>query len=161
MIIAFWLLMRDYSAHALFSIIGGAALLLGMLGFLGLGLLGKTRPDEEPQKSLAHVTQLGIVIAHGIGSHRDMIRLMRELSGVRKLPPPSHAVHGAATNEHDYVPLTIAQSTEIIAQIERGVEKLLADTLGTAAEQTAQPQIAQSSQGGPEESATKGKIPTS
>ena len=54
---------------------------------------------------------------------------MREISGLRRLPPPSQMVRGLAVNERDYVPLTADQSNEIADQIERGVEKLLIDAV--------------------------------
>jgi hypothetical protein len=86
MAVLFWLLMRDYNAHPLFSAIWGTGLLVGILGFLALALLGKTRPEEVSDKSFMHVDQLGIYVAQGIGSHKDMVRLMREVSGLKKFP---------------------------------------------------------------------------
>jgi hypothetical protein len=144
MVIALWLLLRDYAAHSVFSMIGGTALLIGILGFLALGLSGKARPDEVPVKSFTHIEQLGISIVQGVGSHRDMVQIMREVGGMRKLPAPSHLVRGSASSERNYVSLTPEQSNSIVEQIEQGVEKLLGDAIQAATGQKEQPQLQES-----------------
>jgi hypothetical protein len=131
-VVSLWLMMKSYSDHPVFSTVGGSVLLLAMLATLALGLLGKTRPDEVPEKQLTQVTQLGVVVARGIGSHKDMVQLLREFSGLKKLPPPTHTVRGSAANEADYVPLTVEESDALAEQIENGVEKLLEDSVKKA-----------------------------
>lgn len=158
LLVAFWMLLNGYKDHPLFSIIGCSCLLAAMLVFLTLGLTGKTRPEEMPPKSLTHVTQLGVVIAHGIDSHKDMVRLMRELSGLKQLPPPTHSVQGSAANPKNYIPLTEEQSNSIIERIEKDVEKLVSDAAAGIVEQNTYRQFGQLSSGEPSDPATvKGK----
>ncbi len=132
MVVALWLVMKDYTSHAIFSAISGASLILGILAFLALGLLGKARPEEVPDKSFMHVDQLGIYLAQGIGSHKDMVRLMREVSGLKKLPAPSHVIKGLASNPKDYVALTSDQSNAVIAKVEEGIQKFLSEFVSQA-----------------------------
>src|SRR5260370_22060632 len=111
LVLALWLLLRSYSEHPLFSTIGGSVLLAAILGFLGIGLLGKSRPEEEPEKSITQVTQMGVLIARGITSHKELIQIMRQNSGICRLPAPTHQVRRSAANPSNYVPLTPEQST--------------------------------------------------
>jgi len=57
---------------------------------------------------------------------------MRQVCGMRKLPPPSHLVRGLAGNEGDYVPLNAEESKKIVEEIEGSVEKLLSDAIRQA-----------------------------
>ena len=136
----------------MFSGICGTGILVAILGLIGFGLLGKTRPEEIPDKSLLRVEKLdmGILVAQGIGSHKDMIHLLREVSGIRKLPPPAGAVRGSASNERDYVQLTPAQADSAISGIEEGVQKLLFDMVAEAGDKVAQPQLDAHKQTGPD-----------
>src|SRR5690349_1262971 len=70
MAVALWVVLRDYALHPLFSTVSALCLLVGILGFLALGLLGKARPEEVPDKSFLHVDQVGVYVAQGIGSHK-------------------------------------------------------------------------------------------
>jgi hypothetical protein len=159
MVVAFWLVMKDYTAHPIFSTIGGTGLLMGILTFLALGLLGKARPEEVTDKSFMHVDQLGIYVAQGIGSHKDMVRLMREVSGLRRLPAPSHIVKGLSSNPNDYVPLTSDEANAVIAKVEEGIEKLLSGFVKQATTESTHAQIADSTSEKPEEPpAIKGKL---
>jgi hypothetical protein len=144
-VVSLWLLMKGYSDHPIFSTVGASLLIFAMFGFTGLGLLGRARPDEPPEKSLTHVTQLGVVIAQGIGSQRDLVQLIRELNGMKRLPPPTHSVRGSATNEADYVPLSDEQSHSLVEQIEQGVEKYLEEAVKDAIGQAERPQLEDSS----------------
>ncbi len=139
MLVGLWLFLKDYSIHSLFSIVGGSVCLAGILGFLLMGLLGKARPDEIPAKSLTNIGQLGITIIRGIGSHKEMLQIMRQVSGMQKLPPPSFRVIGSAGNKQNYNPLTDEQANAIVEQIEQGVEKLLSSAIKEA--QTERPQL--------------------
>jgi len=129
---AFYLLMKGYSEHPAFSTVAGSLLLLAILGFIGLGLLGKSRPDETRERSLTHVSQVGVVIAHGLSSPRDMVQLMRALNGMSRLPLPSYTVQGSAAVEADRVPLTEEQSRKVIENIEQGIEKMLESAVSGA-----------------------------
>jgi hypothetical protein len=161
MAVALWLVMKDYAAHPLFSTIWGTGLVAGILAFLALTLLGRARPEEVPDKSFMHVDQLGIYVAQGIGSHKDMVHLMREVSGLKKIPAPSHYVRGVASNPKDYVPLTSEQSNAVIAKVEEGIEKFLSGFVNQATAESSEPQIADSSAEKPEPAANKGKTLTS
>jgi len=136
---ALWVVMKDYPEHPLFSQITGSILLLAIVGFIFLGLLGKSRPEETLPRSLTQVTKTGIFIFDGINSQKDFVQLLKQINGVSKLPLPSHKVRGSAAQKSSYVPLTEEQSTEIVESIEKHVEKLFAEAAGDLPEQ--QPQI--------------------
>jgi hypothetical protein len=156
MAVLFWLLMRDYNAHPLFSAIWGTGLLVGILGFLALALLGKTRPEEVSDKSFMHVDQLGIYVAQGYGA------LNEGSQWPEKIPAPSHFVKGLASNPNDYVSLTSDQANAVIAKVESGIEKFLDGFVNQATAESTQHKIADSSAENPEESqGNKGKTLTS
>jgi hypothetical protein len=157
-VVSLWLLLKDYSDHPTISAIGGAVLLIAMIGFTALGLLGKVRPDEPPEKSITHVNQFGIVIMRGIGSQKDLVQVMRELRGMKRIPPPTHAVRGSAANEANYVPLTNDESRSLVEQIEQGVEQFLEHMVKEALEIGKRPQVEDSVPEVPTESlVAKGK----
>jgi hypothetical protein len=162
-VVSLWLLMKNYSDHPMLSAVGCATLLLAILGSFALGLLGKTRPDEVPEKTLTHITRLGVVVAAGIGSQKDMVQLLREFSGLKRLPTPTHSVRGSAANPADYVSLTVEESDAVSANIEMGVEKLLEDAVKNALASAKQAQLPQASEANatepptPESSLVKGK----
>jgi len=141
LVVALWLMMKDYAAHPMFSAIAASCLVGGLLIFLGFGLLGKTRPEEIPDKSFMHVDSMGIYVAHGIGSHRDMVHLMRHVFGLKKLPPPSHVIKGSASNPENYVALTAEQSRAVIAKVEEGIGGFLSDFVRHATSESDRPQI--------------------
>lgn len=158
MAVALWLVMKDYAAHPIFSAIWGTGLIAGILVFPALALLGKARPEEEHDKSFMHVDQMGIYVAQGMSSHKDMVHVMREVSGLKKIPAPSHFVKGLASNPKDYVPLTSEQSKAVIAKVEEGIEKFLSGFVNQATAESSQPQIADSTSEKAEESVgNKGK----
>jgi len=153
MVVALWLVLKDYSTHPVLSIIGCSLLLLGILGFPLLGLLGKARPDEAPIKSFTNIEQLGVSIVHGIGSHREMVQIMRAIWGGRRIPPPSYTVNGSAGNEKNYTALNSEQANAIVEQIEHEIDKLLGDAITAPAPPTADHQLEQS------DSNTQGTLP--
>jgi hypothetical protein len=159
MVVALWVVLKDYALHPLFSTVSSISLLVGIVGFLALGLLGKARPEEVPDKSFLHVDQMGIYVAQGIGSQKDLLHLMKQIAGMKTLPPPSHLVRGSATNPADYVPLNSSQAAEIVRHIESGVEKLLTDFVKQATAPATGPQLPERTQetqsDGP---AVKGKL---
>ncbi len=159
MAVALWLVMKDYAAHPLFSTIWGTGLVVGILVFLALTLLGRARPEEVSDKSFMHVDQMGIYVAQGIGSHKDMVHLMRQVSGLKKIPAPSHFIRGLASNPTDYVPLTSEQSNAVIAKVEEGIEKFLGEFVNQAKMESSHAQIEDATSEKPEEPAgNKGKL---
>jgi hypothetical protein len=159
MVVALWVVLKDYALHPLFSTVSSLSLLAGIVGFLALGLLGKTRPEEVPDKSFLHVDQMGIYVAQGIGSHKDLLHLMKQITGMKTLPPPSHLVRGSATNPADYVPLNSSQASEIVHQIESGVAKLLTDFVKQTTAEGGERQLPEGGQEKPSEPPPiKGKL---
>lgn len=132
LVLTLWVVLRSYSEHPQFSTIGGYVSLAAIILFLAIGLLGKSRPEEEPEKSITQVTKMGVLIARGVGSHKEMIQIMRQNSGISRLPAPTHEVHGSAANPANYIPLTPEQSAKLIENIERQVEETLKESLASA-----------------------------
>jgi hypothetical protein len=148
-----WVILKDYALHPLFSDVAGGSSLAAICLLLGVGLLGGPRPEEVPPKSFLTVNKVGVVVAHGIGSHADLMDVIREISGIRKLPLPSAITTGAAADESSYKALTPDQANAILAETEKGIQ----DLISAAAEgmvAISQPQL----EGVSEETATvKGK----
>jgi hypothetical protein len=157
MVVSLWLVLKDYSLHPMFSVITGGGLLIGIVVFLALGLFGKARPEEISDKSFVHVDKLGIYLAHGIGSHKEMVHLMREVSGMKRLPLPTYEVRGNATNPQDYVALTEEQSKAVAEGIEQGIEKLLSACVDRLTPLKETPELPDNSEQEAPELAAKGK----
>lgn len=131
MVIALWLILKEYPTHPTLSIIGSVALLLGILGLSLLGLMGKARPDETPARSFTNIERLGVSIVHGIGSQQEMVQIMRAIWGGRRIPPPSYTVQGSAGDIKNYTALSPEQANAIVEQIEHGIEKFLSEAITT------------------------------
>jgi len=121
-----WVVLKDYPLHPLFSAIAGATALGAICVLIFVGIFGSTRPEEIPPKSFLTVNKVGVVVAHGIGSQTDLMEFIREVSGIRSLPPPSALARGAAADETTYEALTPDKANAILDETEKGIQDLFA-----------------------------------
>jgi hypothetical protein len=122
----FWVAMRGYPQHPILS----AALSVGLFAlfvlFIFLVFFARPRPAEEGPMSL-YVNRLGVgvVFADGVPSQTDLAVLVRTISNIQPLPPPSGLIAGKASPDPQYSPLTNEQARAIVEHDEQEIEALL------------------------------------
>jgi len=124
--VMFWLVVRDYAAHPIFSQVISYVILGLIFLILIMAEFGKPRPEEVPEKSVLQVGRIGLFFAKGLSSHQELIQLVRQWSGIEKLPPPSSKVQGSATQEDNYQDMSAAEAEKFILDVEKGVEQAVA-----------------------------------
>jgi hypothetical protein len=120
----FYIAMRDYPRHPVLS----AGLSIGLLAVFVLFVLfvffARPRSAEENPISL-YVDRLGVVFASGVPSQTDLAGLIRTISNIEPLPPPSGLINGKASADPQYSPLTNEQAQAILTRDEEEIRALL------------------------------------
>ncbi len=124
--VLFWLVLRDYAIHPLLSQVVCYAILGSVFLVIIVAQFGKARPEEVPEKSILQLGPIGLFFARGLSSQREMMQLIRECSGIEKLPPPSSRVQGSPTDEKNYQDLPLTEANNFVAEVERSVQNLFA-----------------------------------
>jgi hypothetical protein len=125
--IMFWVIMKDYELHPVFSMVIASVILIATIIMLAYGAFGRPRSEEEHEKAIVQIGPVGILMAKGVSSQGDLVQLIKEFSGFQTLPSPSARVVGSATSEKDYRDLKETEAEELSAEIKKGVEETILD----------------------------------
>jgi hypothetical protein len=122
----FWVVLRDYGSHRLLSTVVACTILLAVMAALFIGLLGRTRPEEVAGKLTVQVGPFGTIFTSGAWSQPELVELLRELGGAKQLPAPAARTDGPASEPQGYRELSAGEAEALAAEVERGVEALIA-----------------------------------